>query len=177
MAPVDAVKGHDGGTVNAENLEINRPVEVNGAMKKILFIITLTCLFATGFSEARDDLNQYSVEEAMNTSDAKSKLNKGYIYLFGKQEHAEVVSNHGEFMANKKTNAFNKSDKQACQWAFLSAMITFQERVAKEGGNAVINIRSYYKKHDFTSETEFECGNGSLMAGVTLVGDVVTLKE
>ena len=146
-------------------------------MKQKFIFIALACLFVTGVCQARDDLNRYSVEEALNTSDAQSKLNKGYTFLFGKQEHKEVVSNHGEFMSNKKTNAFNKSDKQACQWAFLSAMLTFQDRVAKEGGNAVINIRSYYKKHDFTSETEFECGNGSLMAGVTLVGDVVTLKE
>jgi hypothetical protein len=43
-------------------------------------------------------------------------------------------------------------------------------------GNAVINIRSYYKKRDFRSNVEFECGNGSIMAGVTMIGDVVTLE-
>jgi hypothetical protein len=56
-------------------------------------------------------------------------------------------------------------------------MLSFQDRIANEGGNAVINLRSYYKKGDFRSETEFECGNGALMAGVTFLGDVVTLAE
>ena len=60
--------------------------------------------------------------------------------------------------------------------AFLSAMLTLQDRVKKMGGNAVVNIRSYYKKHNFDSPDEFECGNGAVIAGVTLKGDVVTLK-
>jgi len=146
-------------------------------MKKALFLVTAAILLVAGQCEARDDYNHYSIEEALNTWDAKAKLNRGYTFRFGNQDHGDVVTNHGEFMSNKKTNAFNKSDKEACQWVFLSAMLSLQERVAKQGGNAVINIRSYYKKHDFTSETEFECGNGALMAGVTLVGDVVTLKD
>ncbi|MFV0477600.1 MAG: excinuclease ABC subunit A [Parahaliea sp.] len=141
-----------------------------------LFFITLFCLIATT-SYARDDHNRYSIEEAMNTSDAREKLNKGYTFRFGKQASGKVLQNHGEFMANKKTNAFNKTDKEACQWAFLSAMLSFQDRIIKEGGNAVINIRSYYRKNDFSSTTEFECGNGAVIAGVTFLGEVVTLAK
>jgi hypothetical protein len=146
-------------------------------MIRTLITITILCLLVSGSCFARDDRNRYSIEEAMNTVEAKSSLNRGYVYRFGTQGHNAVTSNFGEFMSNKKTNAFNKTDKEACQWVFLSAMLTFQDRVASEGGNAVINIRSYYKKNDFSSETEFECGNGALMAGVTLVGDVVTLAD
>ncbi|WP_116367611.1 excinuclease ABC subunit A [Parahaliea mediterranea] len=138
--------------------------------------IGLALVLASGSALARDDRNRYSIEEAMNTAAAQEKLNRGYTFRFGGQSHAPVVTNHGEYMSNKKTNAFAKSDKEACQWAFLSAMLSYQDRIAKEGGNAVINLRSYYKKNDFTSDTEFECGNGALMAGVTFLGDVVTLQ-
>lgn len=41
--------------------------------------------------------------------------------------------------------------------------------------NAVMNISSYYKKREFVSDTEFECGAGFVMAGVTLKGDLVKL--
>lgn len=140
-------------------------------------LIAILCLFAATAGQARDDRNRYSIEEAMNTEAAREKLNRGYTFRFGNQPHGTVVKNHGEFMSNKKTNAFMKSDKEACLWVFLSAMLSFQDRIEKEGGNAVINLRSYYKKNDFTSETEFECGNGALMAGVTFLGDVVTLEE
>lgn len=146
-------------------------------MKIMLLILVTLLLMTSNFVEARDDRNRYSIDEAMNLSDAKAKLNEGYTYRFGTASHNDVVSHHGEFKSNKKTNAVGKSDKFACQWAFLSAMLTFQNQIGKQGGNAVINIRSYYKKIDYSSETEFECGNGALMAGVTLVGDIVTLKD
>ena len=74
--------------------------------------------------------------------------------------------------ANKKTNAFNKSDQEACEWAMLSALRTFQDRAIQEGGSKVINLTGYYKKQPFDSKTQFQCGAGALMAGVTLKGDI-----
>ncbi len=126
---------------------------------------------------ARDSLIRVSIEEAITTADAEVKLDAGIKFFFGDQEHPEVVTQIGTYTSNKKTNAFGKSDQRACKWAFLSAMITLQDRAIAEGGNAVVNIRSYYKKHDFSSATEFECGAGAIMAGVTLVGEVVKLAE
>jgi hypothetical protein len=146
-------------------------------MKSARSILIVVILLVPTLGDARDDRNRYSIEEAMNTSEAKSKLDRGYSYYFGSPSDRKVLEDHGEFMSNKKTNAVGKSDKEACQWAFLSAMLSFQDRIANEGGNAVINLRSYYKKGDFRSESEFECGNGALMAGVTFLGDVVTLAE
>lgn len=146
-------------------------------MSKTLFVAIALLFLGLNTAQARDERLHFSIEEAMNTPDAKAKLNKGYTFRFGAGNSTDVIENHGEFQSNKKTNAFGKPDKTACQWAFLSAMLSFQERIAAEGGNAVINIRSYYKKNDFSSETEFECGAGGLMAGVTFKGDVVTLKN
>ncbi len=118
-----------------------------------------------------------NIEDAMTTPDAEQALDAGIQFFFGEQEHPEVERQLGTFTSNKKTNAFGKSDQKACKWAFLSAMISFQERAVSEGGNAVVNIRSYYKKHDFSSATEFECGAGAMIAGVTLVGEVVKLAD
>jgi hypothetical protein len=139
--------------------------------------LTIICIGITVTAQSRDDRNRYSVHDAMNIAAAKEKLNKGYLYKFGAASHKSITKNHGEFVSNKKTNAVGKTDEFACQWAFLSALLSFQDRITKEGGNAVVNLRSYYKKHEFISETEFECGNGAIIAGVTLVGDVVTLED
>ena len=128
-------------------------------------------------AEARDDRNMWSIKEAMNTSDAKEKLGSDIRFYFGSQKHGKVTKNHGEYMSNKKTNAFNKTDKRACQWNFLSAMVSFQDRARRMGGNAVVNIRSYYKKNNISSQTEFECGSGAFVSGVTFLGDVVTLAK
>jgi uncharacterized protein YbjQ (UPF0145 family) len=127
--------------------------------------------------DARDTIVRVSLEDAMATSDAKVKLDAGVRFFFGDQVHPEIAKRIGKFTSNKKTNAFNKSDQQACMWAFLSAMVSLQDRALAEGGNAVVKIRSFYKKRDFSSSTEFECGAGAMVAGVTLVGDIVKLAE
>ncbi|MCU7814965.1 MAG: hypothetical protein KZQ89_18225 [Candidatus Thiodiazotropha sp. (ex Lucinoma kastoroae)] len=144
-------------------------------MRRILLIFLVT-MFALS-AEARDEKTMFSIAEAMNTEDAKAKLDQGIHFYFGEQKHPKVIKNFGEFMSNKKTNAFNKTDKRACQWAFLSAMLSFQQRTVSMGGNAVVNIRSYYKKNKISSSDEFECGAGNVIAGVTFLGDVVKIAE
>lgn len=141
------------------------------------YFSALVLALSASLAYARDDHNLYSIAEAMSTEDAKAKLNQGYTFKFAGQRHGKVSKRFGEFMSNKKANGFGKSDKAACQRAFLSAMLSFQDRISKEGGNAVINIRSYYRKNNFKSDTEFMCGNGAIMAGVTFLGDVVTLAK
>ena len=147
-------------------------------MKKILqCILILVTLIGLSVSHARDTRHQFSIEEAMTTPDAESALNAGIRFFFGDQKHPEIERQFGSYTSSKKTNAFGKSDNNACKWAFLSAMISLQTRAINEGGNAVVNIRSNYKHNEFSSTTEFECGAGAVMAGVTLVGEVVRLAE
>jgi uncharacterized protein YbjQ (UPF0145 family) len=141
-----------------------------------IFLILLVAMVALS-AEARDDKTMFSIADAMNTEDAKAKLDQGIHFYFGDQKHPKVEKTFGEFMSNKKTNAFNKTDTRACQWAFLSAMLSFQQRAVNMGGNAVINIRSYYKKNKVSSTDEFECGVGHIIAGVTFLGDVVKIAE
>ncbi|PIE39730.1 MAG: excinuclease ABC subunit A [Gammaproteobacteria bacterium] len=145
--------------------------------KSLLAAITALMLVLSANAFARDDHNLYSIAEAMNTENAKAVLNRGYTFKFAGQPHRKVVKRFGEFMSNKKTRAVGRTDKEACQHAFLSAMLSFQDRIAKEGGNAVINLHSYYRKENFKSSTQFMCGNGAIMAGVTFKGDVVTLAK
>jgi len=122
---------------------------------------------------ARDDHNMYSIEDALKAPKAQEKLDPNVNLYFGEQKHPKVAKSFGEAHTNKKTNAFNKSDKEACEWTFLSAVLELQKRANKEGGNAVINIKSNYKNIEHSSKTEYMCGNGALMSGVALKGTVV----
>jgi hypothetical protein len=127
-------------------------------------------LLVSGVSLARDTLLKLPIKDAMETADAKAALGTGVKFEFGGSAPAK---NLGTFTSNKKTNFANKSDKEGCQRAFLSAMIALKERALAEGGNAVVNIQSYYKKNEFSSATEYECGAGAIMGGVTMRGTVV----
>jgi hypothetical protein len=141
------------------------------------FLLTIALMLGFSAVEARDDIQNFSIEDALARGEKEGVLDSSIQLYFGDQEHPAVDENHGEYTSNKKTNAFGKSDLKACQWAFLSAMISLQERAVREGGNAVINIRSYYKKNDLVSATEFVCGAGAAVAGVTMIGEVVKLAE
>lgn len=145
-------------------------------MKKLLVLLLANLLLLPAYSFARDDIGSYSIKEALAIEKIKAKLGNDVKFYFGKQHHGVVAAKYGEFKTSKKTNAFNKTDKTACQWAFLSALLSLQDRALSEGGNAVVNIRSNYKNRETSSTTDFRCGAGKLMAGVALIGDVVKLK-
>ena len=140
-------------------------------------VVVLSGLMLAGAAEARDTKHLLSIESAMSTADAREKLDPSIRFVFADSPHTRVVKRHGNFVTNKKTNAFGKSDQRACEWVMLSALISLQERVKTEGGNAVINIESFYKQQPMASRTEYECHAGAIMAGVALRGDVVTLAD
>ena len=145
-------------------------------MKKITILTLSALVLCSSYSFARDDVEAYSIANIMNSEVAKSKLGTDVSFYFGDQSYGNVLKNFGGFKTNKKTNAFAKSDKDACNWVFLSAMIALKERAIKEGGNAVVDIKSNYKNNLTSSPETFQCGTGAVMAGVALTGQVVTLE-
>ncbi|QIM62083.1 excinuclease ABC subunit A [Pasteurellaceae bacterium Orientalotternb1] len=119
----------------------------------------------------RDTVHYLSIDEALNSAEAKKVLDPNIKLYFGKPASGKILVKGA--VTNPKTNALNKTDEKACQWAFLSAVKKFQERAAKEGGTKVGNLVSYYKKKEYSSTTKYECHAGHSIAGVALKGDVV----
>ena len=138
-------------------------------------IVTLG-IFAAPETDARDTKNMWPVADAMNTAEAKAQLNQGVKFYFGDSAYPPVEKSFGVFQSNKKTRGVGRTDKEACEWTFLSAMLSFQARAKELGGDAVIKIESYYRSITVPSATEYECGSGALMSGVTFRGEVVKLN-
>jgi uncharacterized protein YbjQ (UPF0145 family) len=135
-----------------------------------IIMAAVAAILVSSVSLARDTRLKLPIKDAMETADAKAALGSDVKFVFGGSAPAK---NLGTFTSNKKTNFANKSDKEGCERAFLSAMISLKERALAEGGNAVVNIQSYYKKNEFSSATEYECGAGAIMGGVTMRGTVI----
>jgi hypothetical protein len=150
-------------------------MSIHTASKPGRAIIALLVLGLSAGAQARNTELHLSIEEAMNSSDFKNRLDPDIRFYFGNQSHAAPASRLGDVISNRKTNAIGKTDVEACEWVLLSALLGMQKRAAEEGANAIVNIRSYYRKDEFSSETEFECHAGDLIAAVTLIGDVVLL--
>jgi len=127
-------------------------------------------------ADARDTLQKLPLESALAKAQASGKLAPGVQLFFGSQKYPTPTAKLGETRTNKKTNFFNKTDVEGCEWAFLSAMISLTQDAQRRGGNAIVNIRSNYRNNLFSSETEYECGAGNVTGGVALRGEVVTLR-
>ena len=137
---------------------------------------TLAALLLTApVADARDTLHKFPIEAAVAKSQASGQLAAGVKLFFGTQKHPTPTAQLGPVRTNKKTNFFNKTDQEACEWAFLSSMIALTQYAQRVGGNAVVNIRSNYKNIEFSSEAEYECGAGNVSGGTAFVGDVVKL--
>jgi hypothetical protein len=135
----------------------------------------LAALLVTGPADARETRHKFPIEAALAKAQASGQLAPGVKLFFGKQKHAKPTAQLGPTRTNKKTNFFNKSDVEACDWAFQSSMIALTQYAQRVGGNAIVNIRSNYKSIEFSSETEYECGAGNVTGGTAFVGDVVKL--
>lgn len=140
-------------------------------LKKLAVTALLATLAAT--AQARDDRLQFPVSDALSTAEAQAKVDPQIKLVFGKTPAGAKTL--GTYTSNKKTNFFNKSDKQGCEWVFLSAVLALQARAKQEGGNAVVNIVSVYRNNEVSSETEYLCGAGNVVGGVALRGTVAKL--
>jgi uncharacterized protein YbjQ (UPF0145 family) len=139
----------------------------------ILFAVGLFAL--SGAAMARDTVLHLPLADVLQMPEAQGKLDGSIRFYLSGAEHPPVSKSFGSDVSNKKTNAFNKSDVHACNWAALSALVAFQESAKQRGANAVINLVSYYKRQEFKSSTEYECHAGAAIAGVALKGDYASL--
>ncbi|SAK82938.1 excinuclease ATPase subunit [Caballeronia hypogeia] len=144
-------------------------------MKLQMICAGMAACLLSSHAFARDSIERYSIDAALKSESGVIDSDVG-LYFAG-QQHPGVAKSFGVFATSKKTNAFGKTDEAACQHVLLSAMRELQARVRKEGGNAVINIKSNYRNVEQESATEFTCGAGAVIAGVALKGEVVTLKK
>jgi hypothetical protein len=140
-------------------------------------VLAAAALLAARPTSARDDRLTFSIRDALEHVEAKQKIDPGIRLYFGKQPHPAVTADLGIDKANDKTRAFNRTDQDACDWVFLSAVLKLQERARKLQANAVVGIISIYKNEPFESETEYRCGAGSIVAGVALRGQFVKLAQ
>src|ERR1041385_2976224 len=113
---------------------------------------------------ARNTRYELKIDDVKNDPRYAGTVPADVAFYFGKQTSAKPVSDLGEFVTNRKSNSFGRPDEEACRWAMMAALKVLRERAIAEGGNAVINIVSYYDKNTFSSETLYECHAGAFVA-------------
>ncbi|BBT19192.1 hypothetical protein FBY21_4476 [Pseudomonas sp. SLBN-26] len=140
-------------------------------------VALLTATLLPGISQARDtthflDFNSV-VAEAVQAGRLDGTVK---FYLAGNTPAGQVTVINPNVTTSQKTNAFNKTDEEACRWALQSALIRLQNAAKSAGANAVVDIASNYKNKEYKDSAKYECHAGALMAGVALKGKVANVK-
>ncbi len=154
---------------------MNRNKSVHGISALATGMAAVALLATAPVAQARETRHKFPIEAALAKAQASGQLAPGIKLFWGTQKHPKPTAQLGPTRTNKKTNFFNKTDQEACEWAFMSSLIALTQYAQRVGGNAIVNIRSNYKNVPFSSETEYECGAGNVTGGTAFVGDVVKL--
>lgn len=134
-------------------------------------LLVIALVVSSGSALARDTRYLIKIADVLGMPEA-GRLDPNIKLFFGKSKHPAGES-RGEAVANAKTNAANKGDEAACRWVMLTALTDLQTKARAVGATSVVGIESFYKKIPFSSETEFECHAGVIVAGVALRGQLM----
>lgn len=139
-------------------------------MRLLASILAISLLALSGTASARDTRLELSLQELLASPQAREVGIDGSVRFYLAGQPVKVEQRFGEDVTNKKTNAANKSDVEACNWVALSALLALQNGAKSRGANAVVDLVSYYKRNEFKSTTSYECWAGTFVAGVALKG-------
>jgi len=141
--------------------------------KTLAAATTLLLCTLPAVSQARDTALYLPFDQVVTEAISTGKIDGSVkFYLAGNTPSGKVSVLSPGAVTNKKTNAFNKTDYQACSWALQSALITLHDAAKKAGANAVTDITSYYKRNERKDPKTYECHAGAIIAGVALKGDL-----
>lgn len=143
-------------------------------MKKIA--LALLVWMAAGLAQARDDAMLLPLEAVVEQGLASGKLDGSVKFYLSGAATPAVATELGDDVSNKKTNGVGKNDLDACNWAALSALISFQNSAKQKGANAVVDMHSFYKRQVVKNAVHYECHAGNIMTGVTLQGTYAKLR-
>lgn len=129
---------------------------------------------SSGFAGA--DMADYSIRRALETPEAREKLDPNIRLSFGHRMRGIAARHIGRWKSSKSSSLAD-SPEAACQRSFVSAVISLQKRAKGEGGNAVINIDSYYDDRETSSAATYVCRLGDRRSAVTLMGTVVSVSD
>ncbi len=126
-------------------------------------------------ASARNTAHELPIKAAIEGPLGQEQLSDVRLF-FGSQSHPKVAKVIRTGRTNKATRSMFRSDEEACEVAFLSALVALQRQAASLGANAVIEIKSNTGGPVSGSATTYKCAAGGAVARVNLTGTYVKLR-
>ena len=124
------------------------------------------------------EILKFSTDDVMISVRATETLKDDISFYFDGQDFQAPIKVLSEATTQQKINGFLKSDRNACELAFLAAMKELKDIAIAKGGNAVANIHSSLKDDNGQRpDGTYGCISGMTVAEVSLTGSIVVLKD
>jgi hypothetical protein len=133
-------------------------------------LVAAALFLAAPAAIARDNALHLPLADVIAQGRASGQLDGSVAFYLEGARTPAVKQALGAASVNRKTNAVNKSDEQACQWVTLGALAALQETAKRKGANAVVGMVSNYKNRPWSHATQYECHAGGILAGVAFKG-------
>lgn len=143
--------------------------------KRLTAAALLTAALLPAVSQARDTAHFLDFQSVVNEATQAGRLDGSVKFYLNKTPAGAKIIN-ANVTTSQKTNAFNKSDEEACRWVLQSALVKLQNSAKAAGANAVVDLASNYKNKEYRDSSKFECHAGAIMAGVALKGKYASVK-
>lgn len=144
--------------------------------KKQLAAICSAILLCGAFipsAHAKSEVQLHAIDDVIQSEDFQSRLGD-FRFTFGSDILGSSV---GTFNVKRTTNGVLKTDKDACEWAFISALLELKRLAQEKDGIAVEAIQSTITGTQYISSTHYQCLTGHTNSRVYLQGTTVKLNE
>ena len=160
-------------------------------MRRLPLVLTL-CVLPLVSAQALDERSDYAVAEALGSTLAQRLIKPDIALHFAGGGAAPNGAALGPVEVSRKggiglvdygptdrrfpnTIAGNhdRTTRDACQKAFLTALRDLQAKARAAGADAVVDIRSNYRGEEKASASHYVCGHGAWAAGVALKGRMI----
>ena len=145
-------------------------------MIRRLLLTAVVLLTVVSRAEARNDTYYLNNADVLNDP-AFKQLGSTVAFYFASQTPPKIAKDLGTFVGNKIAKKRGESDQQWCQEAALGALAELRDEANTRGGNAVIDIQSFWKGNVIADKTKYECHAGGTGGHISLQGKIVKLAQ
>jgi hypothetical protein len=160
--------------VLAQMLILNRLLathEIGDYMKGLVTVLISGVMLA--LPAMADEITEFSIDDVMTSVRATETLKDDMPFYYGNQDYSTPVKVLSEATTQQKINGFLKSDRNACELAFLAAMKELKAiTIAKGGIHSNLDGDSVERKSG-----TYACISKTTVAQVSLAGTIVILED
>jgi uncharacterized protein YbjQ (UPF0145 family) len=150
--------------------------EIGDYMKGLVTVLISGVMLA--LPAMADEITEFSIDDVMTSVRATETLKDDMPFYYGNQDYSTPVKVLSEATTQQKINGFLKSDRNACELAFLAAMKELKAIAIAKGGNAVVSIHSNLEGDSVERKSgTYACISKTTVAQVSLAGTIVILED